>query len=104
MITYNKNFNFQDIINLNKIVLFDFGQDNCTRCKTLENEIINNKLDEIIPIYYVDVKDNMKLVRSRNIYASPCILIFYKGEQVYKNLGTFDFKEVIDKINTLKSL
>ena len=103
MLNFSKDLDFNKIINENELVLFDFGQENCTRCKTLEINIENYLKNNNLLVYYVDVKDNMKLVRSKNIYASPCVLIYYKGEQVYKNLGTFDFNEVINKINELKN-
>lgn len=46
----------------------------------------------------------MKLLRSKNIYVSPCLLLYYKGEQVYKNIDTFEFSEIINKINELKNI
>jgi len=102
MIEFNKDLNFNEIINSNDLVLFYFSQENCTRCKTLElqiNEYLNN---HDLLVYHVDVKTNMKLIRNLNIYASPCVILYYKKEIKYRNLGLFSFDEVanlIDKIN-----
>ena len=99
-----KDLDFNEIIKNNKLVIFDFGQENCTRCKTLENNFIEYLKDHDVLVYYGDIMSNMKLVRNRNIYASPCVLIYYNSELVYKNLGTFDFNEIINKVNELSSI
>lgn len=104
MIKFSKDLDFNEIINNNELVLFDFGKDNCIKCKRVELSINNYLKDHDLLVYYVDVKENMKLLRSKNIYVSPCLLLYYKGEQVYKNIDTFEFSEIINKINELKNI
>lgn len=98
--TFNKNDSYDELIRNNDFIIFKFSSPNCIRCTTLHNNL--NSLDKNVVIYDVSVIDNKNLIRKLNIYAAPCIMIYYKEERVYRNLGLFDFKEVeniIDKYN-----
>lgn len=97
MVKFDNNQSFDELVKNNKFIIFDFSQENCSRCKILEDNF--KTLDQNILVYYVDVRNNMKLVRKLNIYASPCAMIYFDGNLVYRNLGTFDFKEINDVIN-----
>ena len=97
MINFDNSQDFNKLINDNNFIIFDFSLKNCPRCEILKNNL--SKLDSNILVYYVQVEDNMKLVRKLNIYASPCIQIYFNSKLVYRNLGTFNFDEVINIIN-----
>lgn len=44
MIKFSKDLDFNEIINNNELVLFDFGKDNCIKCKRVELSINNSIL------------------------------------------------------------
>ena len=95
ILEFTKNLDFNQIICSNDLVLFDFKMENCARCESLLNQIKDYLIHNDIKVYIVDVKDNMKLVRKLNIYASPCLLLYKNKELVHRNLGTFNFEEFI---------
>ncbi|MCR5786427.1 MAG: thioredoxin family protein [Acholeplasmatales bacterium] len=96
IIDFTKDLNFKEIVNNNDLVFFDFRMDNCCRCDSLEAQIKDYLKTNDILVYKVDVKENMKLVRSLNIYASPCLMMYKNHELVHRNLGTFSFDEFIE--------
>ena len=102
MIKFDKNSNFKEIVDNNKLVFFDFRLKDCSRCDTLEQEIEEYLKTNDLLIYSVSVEDNMKLVRSLNIYAAPCLMMYYNHKLYYRNLGTFKFSEFVDKINEIE--
>lgn len=102
MIRFDKNSNFKEIVDNNKLVLFDFRLKDCSRCDTLEQEIEEYLKTNDLLVYSVSVEDNMKLVRSLNIYAAPCLMMYYNHKLYYRNLGTFKFSEFVDKINEIE--
>lgn len=95
--TFSKIDKYDDLIINNDFIIFEFSLPNCTRCVTLYNNL--DSINKNIIIYQVNALENKNLIRKLNIYAAPCLMIYYKGELVYRNLGTFNFKEVEDIIN-----
>ncbi len=98
--TFTKNDSYDDLIYNNDFIIFEFSLPNCTRCKTLHQNL--DQVEEDVAIYDIDIVDNSNLVRKLNVYAGPCLMIYYQGSLVYRNLGLFDFNEVkavIEKYN-----
>ena len=96
---------YEEIIKDNEIVLFEFGQDNCMPCKAIKEKLSKFQEDnEFVKMYYIDVKNNIKLCAKNNIYASPAVLLYYKQKLVIRKLGYFSLDEVFDKIQEYKSL
>lgn len=91
---------FIEIINGNKPVLVDFYATWCAPCKTMTPiiEEIANEVKEQVRVLKIDIDKNQSVAANYKIQAVPTLIIFKKGEIVWRNAGA------MDKVSLLKQI
>ena len=77
---------FQDIINSDKVTLVDFFATWCGPCKRMHPILENLKVElgDKIRIIKVDVDKNEALAQQFAIQSVPTLLLFRKGEAIWR--------------------
>ena len=93
---------FNEIINSDKPVLIDFYATWCGPCKTMHPiiENIGHEVQGKARVLKIDVDKNPSLAARYQIQAVPTLLIFKKGNMVWKHPGGLDKQSLL---NTLLS-
>ncbi len=88
---------FKDIINSEKPVLVDFFAEWCGPCKTMA-PILNetkNKLGDDATIIKIDVDKNQSAAAAYNVRSVPTLMMFKKGEIVWRQAGVVPSNELV---------
>ncbi|MDO4461826.1 MAG: thioredoxin [Bacteroidia bacterium] len=94
--------NFKNIINSDQLTLVDFFATWCGPCKMMHPvlEELKEEMGDKIRIIKIDVDKNEPLCIEYNIQSVPTLMLFRKGEVVWRQSGAMrlaDLKEVISK-------
>lgn len=91
--------NFNDIIKGEKLTLVDFFATWCGPCKMMHPvlEQLKKDLGDGIRIIKLDVDENEDFSMQYNIQSVPTLMLFKKGEVVWRQSGT-------QTLNELKSI
>ncbi|NVK65824.1 MAG: thioredoxin [Flavobacteriales bacterium] len=91
---------FKEIINSEKPTLLDFHATWCGPCKTLAPvlEDVKNEMKDSIRILKIDVDKNPKVADRYKIRGVPTMILFKKGEIVWRESGAMDRKTLLSKI------
>lgn len=83
---------FNDIINGDKPVLVDFYATWCGPCKVMSPtvEAIGNELIGQARVLKIDVDKNQAVANLYRIQSVPTLIIFKKGEVVWRTSGVMD--------------
>lgn len=83
---------FNDIINGDKLVLVDFFATWCGPCKVLGPtiEAIGKELTGQVRVLKIDVDKNEALASQYRIQSVPTLIIFKKGEVLWRTSGVMD--------------
>jgi len=79
-------------INNKETMLVDFFATWCGPCKVLSEEL--TKIDSEIPIYKVDVEEDIDLSTLMNIRSVPALKFIKEGEVVATTIGLKSSKEI----------
>ena len=79
-------------INSKETMLVDFFATWCGPCKVLSEEL--NKIDTEVPIYKVDVEEDVDLSVLMGIRSVPALKFFREGEVVSTTIGLKSSKEI----------
>ena len=91
---------FGSIIKGDKPVLVDFFATWCGPCKMMPPilEQVHNQLGEKVRIIKIDVDKNQEVAAKFKIRSVPTLLLFKKGEIVWRQAGGMDAKALEQKI------
>jgi rhodanese-related sulfurtransferase len=91
---------FQEMLQMKKLVLIVFYADWCGQCNKLK-PIINETVTESagnLTAYWINVDDNRDLVKAMGIDAIPVIHIYRDQSLIWSHTGFIDKIEVLDNI------
>ena len=93
---------FDDIIKGDKPVLVDFFAIWCSPCKVLSPtvEALGKDLAGQVRVLKIDVDKNETLVTQLKIQSVPTLIIFKKGEIVWRSSGVMDHGSLLQKIQS----
>ena len=86
------NDKFQELINSEKPVLLDFYADWCGPCQMMKPILVQvkEKLGEQATIVKIDTEKTQELSTSLGIRSIPTLMIYKKGEQLWRHSGVVD--------------
>lgn len=93
---------FQDIINGDKPVLVDFYADWCGPCKMMSPiiEEIGKELQGELRVLKIDVDKNHRVADQYLVQAIPTLVLFKKGEVVWRYTGALDKASLLAQIKS----
>ena len=94
--------NFNNIIQSETPVLVDFHADWCGPCKMLAPILkeVKEELEDAIKIIKIDVDKNQPLAVKYQVRGVPTMILFKKGEQVWRQSGVLQKNDIINIIKT----
>lgn len=95
---------FQEIINQDKPVLVDFFAEWCGPCKMQSPILVQlkEKIGDTADVIKIDVDKNPALSDQYQIRSVPTMMIFKKGQMVWRQSGVFSIAELEKLINENK--
>ena len=93
---------FSEIINQDKPVLVDFFAEWCGPCKMMSPILkeVKDSLGEAISIIKIDVDKNKSLAAKYQVRGVPTLMLFKKGNQVWRQSGVLQKDEIVNIVNT----
>ncbi len=95
---------FLELIHKDRLVLIDFYATWCGPCKMM-NPILKEVKDNVgeqATIIKIDVDKNQYLANQYKIKGVPTLLLFKKGELLWRQSGVVQKQQLIDLIQTYK--
>lgn len=95
--------NFYQIINKEIPVLVDFHATWCSPCKTLAPILqeVKKELGDKISIIKIDVDKNPELANQFQVKGVPTMIVFKKGENIWRQSGVVSKNDLIAIIKNL---
>lgn len=92
---------FSELINQDKPVLIDFYADWCGPCKMLAPILksVKDSLGDKIVILKIDVDKNQSLAAKYQVRGVPTMILYKKGEQVWRQSGVVQKEELVNLIS-----
>jgi len=93
---------FKDIIQGDKPVLVDFYATWCGPCKAMAPTIdsLSTELKDEARILKIDIDKNPNAANHYQIRSVPTLLIFKKGQLVWRNSGVMDKSSLLQQIRS----
>lgn len=91
---------FNEVINDNKPTLVDFFATWCGPCKVQAPilEQVKAKLGDKVNIVKIDIDKNEELAQVYNIRSVPTLIIFQRGEAVWRGYGVHQANQIEEKL------
>lgn len=92
---------FNEMINGEQLTLVDFFATWCGPCKMMHPilEQLKEKMGDDIRILKVDVDKNEALSMQYRIQSVPTLMLFKKGEMLWRQSGAMSLKDLMQKIS-----
>ncbi len=92
---------FNEMINGEQLTLVDFFATWCGPCKMMHpiQEQLKEKMGDDIRILKVDVDKNEALSMQYRIQSVPTLMLFKKGEMLWRQSGAMSLNDLIQKIS-----
>lgn len=96
METTFKKETFQDVINGEKPVLVDFYADWCGPCKAMKPILkeLRHIMGDKIRIIKIDIDHNKSAANSFNISGVPTLILFQKGQMLWRQSGVMNARQL----------
>ncbi|PQJ75257.1 thioredoxin [Polaribacter gangjinensis] len=93
--------NFSSLINQEKPVLVDFFAEWCGPCKMMSPILkeVKDELGEKVSIIKIDVDKNQNLASQFQVRGVPTLVLYNKGQQVWRQSGMVQKRELVSIIN-----
>ena len=93
--------NFNNLINSEKPVLVDFFAEWCGPCKTMAPILkdVKTQLQDNATIIKIDVDKNPEVASIYQIRSVPTLIMFKKGQAVWKQSGVVPTQELVKLFN-----
>lgn len=95
---------FNEMINGEQLTLVDFFATWCGPCKMMHPilEQLKEKMGDDIRILEVDVDKNEALSMQYRIQSVPTLMLFKKGEMLWRQSGAMSLNDLMQKISQLQ--
>lgn len=95
---------FNEMINGEQLALVDFFATWCGPCKMMHPilEQLKEKMGDDIRILKVDVDKNEALSMQYRIQSVPTLMLFKKGEMLWRQSGAMSLNDLMQKISQLQ--
>ena|SRR3712207_3827947 len=95
---------FNEVINSEQLTLVDFFATWCGPCKMMHPilEQLKEDLGDDIKIIKVDVDNNEALAMQYRIQSIPTMMLFRKGENIWRHSGAMGLNDLKNVINQYK--
>ena len=95
---------FNEMINGEQLTLVDFFATWCGPCKMMHPilEQLKEKMGDDIRILKVDVDKNEALSMQYRIQSVPTLMLFKKGEMLWRQCGAMSLNDLMQKISQLQ--
>ena len=95
---------FNEMINGEQLTLVDFFATWCGPCKMMHPilEQLKEKMGDDIRILKVDVDKNEALSMQYRIQSVPTLMLFIKGEMLWRQSGAMSLNDLMQKISQLQ--
>lgn len=95
---------FNEMINGELLTLLDFFATWCGPCKMMHPilEQLKEKMGDDIRILKVDVDKNEALSMQYRIQSVPTLMLFKKGEMLWRQSGAMSLNDLMQKISQLQ--
>lgn len=95
---------FNEMINGEQLTLVDFFATWCGPCKMMHPilEQLKEKMGDDIRILKVDVDKNEALSMQYRIQSIPTLMLFKKGEMLWRQSGAMSLNDLMQKISQLQ--
>lgn len=92
---------FNEMINGEQLTLVDFFATWCGPCKMMHPilEQLKEKMGDDIRILKVDVDKNEALSMQYRIQSVPTLMLFKKGEMLWRQFGAMSLNDLMQKIS-----
>lgn len=92
---------FNEIIQSEKPVLIDFFATWCGPCQAMTPILkeLKTKLGDKVSVLKIDVDKNQQLAGKYGVRSVPTIMLFKKGELVWRESGVFNAQQLEEIVN-----